>query len=714
MADNKSIDLLREVYEKALAIREQREAKAKEQQAIQDQHAQQQQAEQKPEMLIGCWDADNAGNKISQAERTNDLDKVRAVSGKIQAGQDAIKNWLVGHGCQIIQSGGDEGAFQFSSDLLEQLEAMRAEYRKASGFTCTVGVGRKVSEAVDSRALGKLTGKNRIVVYSDEVGRELKLRMKQQTEQEKVVKQFGKSEGLEKSKIDKDGQPKYNEMGYKLVETTKNDMRPGHYVLGIPEGSHHNVFHKGPLTHNVYYYDHEIHGKSYSINLQDATVFPTAREAHAAIAGVHAEHGVPHEAHKIWRLASREDERGGLKIAKSEPIAAERLDEAFEKGEDVSEYFDFEKADQPPKKRVGGNLPADGQYQFHSHHHVDDLALLGNGKRESCDHCGKTIANVVRIHDSGGNEFSVGEDCADALCSGEAKTRLHDAMSSEKRKQRFINDIVNGMEKTRQTRPGGMAEMHRHQAAEFRKQGTPARLADAERNERSAAYHEKLDAFEQKLQQHFGQGPDVDQHAKRVLKQAVRMKVNQGVADHDPGDKYSSYEQKIKHGAFDHVDAAIQHVTAKLKKSEPLTKAFDPNRHAFKARTSKYRDYTIRSNRPDQNGLFEVTCHHKGREIGNALFLHRGDHVSALTEEETNRHGLDRGTWVDEDHRRKRIATAMYDHAERAANLLTEPAAGDLTEDAKAFWSNRMKVRESKRERLKKHLLQLRDRLKRK
>jgi GNAT superfamily N-acetyltransferase len=706
MADNKSIDLLRDVYEKALAIREQREAKAKEQQAIQDQHAQQQQAEQKPEMLIGCWDADNAGNKISQAERTNDLDRVRAVSGKIQAGQDAIKNWLVGHGCQIIQSGGDEGAFQFSSDLMEQLKEMRAEYRKASGFSCTVGVGRKVSEAVDARAVGKLRGKNQLVVYSDEVGRELKLRMKQQTEQEKVAEQFGKSENTK---------PSWDEVKSFFAtispERIKNKDVPERFQPAVTLYQS-NFDSNAPNPHG--------NAMKWVRKEYDAPAAPTKPGDCPRCGG----RGIIDAFRHIHNGQCLQCEGTGS-IKKSEQITAEQLDEAFEKGEDVSAYFDFDKAvkhapapldkaDQPPKKRMGGNLPADGQYQFHSHHHVDDLALLGNGKRESCDHCGKTIANVVRIHDSDGNEFSVGEDCADALCSGEAKTRLHDAMSSEKRKQRLINDIVNGMEKTRQTRPGSMAESFRRQAAEFRKQGTPARLADAERNERSAAYHEKLDAFEQKLHQHFGEGPDVDQHAKKVLKQAVRMKLNQGVADHDPGDKYSSYEQKIKHGAFDHVDAAIQHVTAKLKKSEPLTKAFDPNRHAFKARTSKYRDYTIRSNRPDQNGLFEVTCHHKGREIGNALFLHRGDHVSALTEEETNRHGLDRGTWVDEDHRRKGIATAMYDHAERATNLLTEPAAGGLTEEAKAFWSNRMKARESKRKRLKKHLLQLRNRLKRK
>lgn len=113
-------------------------------------------------------DADNAGNKISQAEQKNDEKAARKISNRINAGLTLFKNWVKHHNGYIIELGGDEGLAKVGNLSLRELKKFVEEYKDLTGFTLTIGIGKRMSQATNARMLGKLKGKNRIEVWKDE------------------------------------------------------------------------------------------------------------------------------------------------------------------------------------------------------------------------------------------------------------------------------------------------------------------------------------------------------------------------------------------------------------------------------------------------------------------------------------------------------------------------------------------------------------------
>lgn len=182
-------------------VREMETKKAQQEQAAQvqqDMNARQSEVgELNSSMVFASWDLDSAGNKVAQAENTDDPEKVAEVSQKIEAAQNTAKDWIARHNGRMVQSGGDEGCAQISSDLIAELEEMRAAMKKASGFTCTIGVGEKISQATRARMLGKVLGKNQIKVWDETTDKELEMRLAaegEKTEGQKVGEALGKSE----------------------------------------------------------------------------------------------------------------------------------------------------------------------------------------------------------------------------------------------------------------------------------------------------------------------------------------------------------------------------------------------------------------------------------------------------------------------------------------------------------------------------------------
>lgn len=77
----------------------------------------------------------------------------------------------------------------------------------------------------------------------------------------------------------------------------------------------------------------------------------------------------------------------------------------------------------------------------------------------------------------------------------------------------------------------------------------------------------------------------------------------------------------------------------------------------------------------DAEGDHVITAHHKGKQVGVAIFNRYGDNLESDHTE------------VHKDHRRKGIASAMYQLAEKKSGLKVKPAGNSQTPDAKKLWS---------------------------
>lgn len=133
--------------------------------------------QEQPYTMYVSVDGDNIGNAVFQAEQTDDEDKIREISKRINQGQEMIRQWTLQHSGEVIESGGDEGLLKVSSTAMDDIEEMRKDYKKIVKATLTVGIGKKISEATAARQLGKLRGKNVVVVFDEGTQQELQLRM---------------------------------------------------------------------------------------------------------------------------------------------------------------------------------------------------------------------------------------------------------------------------------------------------------------------------------------------------------------------------------------------------------------------------------------------------------------------------------------------------------------------------------------------------------
>jgi hypothetical protein len=122
-------------------------------------------------------DGDNIGNAVARAEEQDDEQALSEISSRINAGQSIMTDWASRHGGYVVEQGGDEGVMKVPSTAMKDIENLRQLYRQTVGATCSVGVGRKISESTKARMLAKLKGKDRTVVYEASTPQELELRL---------------------------------------------------------------------------------------------------------------------------------------------------------------------------------------------------------------------------------------------------------------------------------------------------------------------------------------------------------------------------------------------------------------------------------------------------------------------------------------------------------------------------------------------------------
>lgn len=197
--------------------------------------------------LFVSFDLDDAGRKVGQATLNDDLNALHDASLHITSAVEVARNWIEGNGGTILEIGGDQGNAFLDPENKEKIQELKDEMEAAGGFTVTIGMGLTLSQASKSLIAGKLTGKNQIVEYSENVEQTLQNAPDEpdeaQKEQEAYPEAFAGDQGAEPT-TDIGMQPDQSEddgSGYQeepgVEEDAMNaDQEPGEEIEPTEEG----------------------------------------------------------------------------------------------------------------------------------------------------------------------------------------------------------------------------------------------------------------------------------------------------------------------------------------------------------------------------------------------------------------------------------------------------------------------------------------------
>lgn len=142
--------------------------------------------------MLNCFvsiDGDNIGSTIGRASLDNNIEELRRLSNLIDAGNRLWTEWATDSGGEVVGSGGDEARLNVPADKLREIPKIARKYYDLTGFTVTVGVGQKISEADKALLAGKLESKNCIRMYDESVEKIL-ASAHQKTEAEKIDEEY--------------------------------------------------------------------------------------------------------------------------------------------------------------------------------------------------------------------------------------------------------------------------------------------------------------------------------------------------------------------------------------------------------------------------------------------------------------------------------------------------------------------------------------------
>lgn len=118
----------------------------------------------------------------------------------------------------------------------------------------------------------------------------------------------------------------------------------------------------------------------------------------------------------------------------------------------------------------------------------------------------------------------------------------------------------------------------------------------------------------------------------------------------------------------------------KLSGFAPLTKRIVMNDPV----EIRHKDYIIRHVPEAGDGDYVVVAEHNGKQVGVVVFNEYDESYQSDYSE------------VSKPHRRKGVATAMYDYAEAHSGFPVVPASQAQTDDAIKFWHSRNKSKTSR------------------
>lgn len=126
-----------------------------------------------PGKVYIAGDGDGIGAQVEQAALADDIEGIAELSRRITAGQKVFADWVRKHHGQLVVHGGDDFSAIVDQAALDDLPALREDYRQAVGATVTIGVGSTLREGAQAMVLGKLNGKDRIETWGPDSEGEL-------------------------------------------------------------------------------------------------------------------------------------------------------------------------------------------------------------------------------------------------------------------------------------------------------------------------------------------------------------------------------------------------------------------------------------------------------------------------------------------------------------------------------------------------------------
>lgn len=143
--------------------------------------------------LYVVMDADNAGKLVGRAALADEPAELSRLSHNITDASNRIIAWAQQHGGSAIAGGGDEVYLEIPAELAPELPKARQIFYDLTGFTISVGVAPKLSDASRALLVAKMRGKDRIVWWDPDMKEELDEHLKKlegRSEAEKLNEEY--------------------------------------------------------------------------------------------------------------------------------------------------------------------------------------------------------------------------------------------------------------------------------------------------------------------------------------------------------------------------------------------------------------------------------------------------------------------------------------------------------------------------------------------
>ena len=117
--------------------------------------------------LYIALDNDGLRKKLKLAQVLDNIEEIRRISYDINKGNKIFISWAERClGC-MVEEQGTELIIEVPADCLDELEALKEEYKSATGQMPNVGLGKKVSEAIKALKVSKLKNSNNKSIFYD-------------------------------------------------------------------------------------------------------------------------------------------------------------------------------------------------------------------------------------------------------------------------------------------------------------------------------------------------------------------------------------------------------------------------------------------------------------------------------------------------------------------------------------------------------------------
>lgn len=120
------------------------------------------------DMVYVGLDGDDMGHLVEDSLMTDDPEVAARISNTIHDAHKAIRNIVKNVGGHLIFDGGDNMLI-YMQNVPDVFDAIREIHKKITKHTVTIGVGHRPIEAHYALVVGKNTGKDKTVIYSEAV-----------------------------------------------------------------------------------------------------------------------------------------------------------------------------------------------------------------------------------------------------------------------------------------------------------------------------------------------------------------------------------------------------------------------------------------------------------------------------------------------------------------------------------------------------------------